>query len=74
MIIYFPFSEQCHTLIAGTFKTSCKTGEGVEEMFSDIARQLSQVNRSRHELEMLKNAGGFELSGEASDPAGKCTC
>ncbi|KAF2343995.1 Small GTPase superfamily, partial [Trinorchestia longiramus] len=25
------FSEQCHNLISGTYKTSCKTGEGVEE-------------------------------------------
>ena len=39
------FCEQCHNLVSGIYKTSCRTGEGVEEMFSDIAKQLTQVNR-----------------------------
>lgn len=34
------FCEQCHNMISGVYKTSCKTGEGVQEMFEDIARQL----------------------------------
>ena len=37
--------EQCNNLISGVYKTSCKTGEGVEEMFSDIAKQLVGSNR-----------------------------
>uniref|UniRef100_A0A2P2I1C4 Ras-related protein ORAB-1-like n=1 Tax=Hirondellea gigas TaxID=1518452 RepID=A0A2P2I1C4_9CRUS len=47
------FSEQCHNLISGIYKTSCKTGDGVEEMFSDIAHKLSESNRSRKELESM---------------------
>ena len=39
------FSEQCHNLVSGMYKTSCKTGEGVEEMFQDIANQLADSNR-----------------------------
>lgn len=39
------FSEQCHNLVSGIYKTSCKTGEGVDEMFLDIATQLSESNR-----------------------------
>jgi hypothetical protein len=38
-------SEQCHNLVSGIYKTSCRTGEGVEAMFQDIAKQLTQVNR-----------------------------
>ena len=37
--------EQCNNLVTGVYKTSCKTGEGVEEMFSDIAKQLVGSNR-----------------------------
>ena len=39
------FCEQCHNLVSGIYKTSCKTGEGVEEMFADIANQLGETNR-----------------------------
>ena len=31
--------------VSGVYKTSCKTGAGVEEMFSDIANQLAEANR-----------------------------
>ena len=34
--------EQCNNLVTGVYKTSCKTGEGVEDMFVDIARHLSR--------------------------------
>ena len=37
--------EQCNNLVSGVYKTSCKSAEGVEEMFLDIARQLSGSNR-----------------------------
>uniref|UniRef100_A0A8D9BU65 Ras-related protein Rab-25 n=1 Tax=Cacopsylla melanoneura TaxID=428564 RepID=A0A8D9BU65_9HEMI len=76
------FCEQCHNLISSTYKTSCKTGEGVEEMFNDIGRQLIQSNRSRIELQTM-GAGGmgadsFKLSndipeeGDAVEPP--CLC
>ena len=39
------FCEQCHNLVSGVYKTSCKTGAGVEEMFKDIAKQLGETNR-----------------------------
>jgi len=47
------FCEQCHNLVSGIYKTSCKTGEGVEEMFRDIAMQLGDSNRSRMELQAM---------------------
>ena len=39
------FSEQCRNLVSGIYKTSCKTGEGVSEMFRDISKQLSDSNK-----------------------------
>ncbi len=39
------FCEQCRNLVSGIYKTSCKTGEGIEEMFRDIAKQLSDSNK-----------------------------
>ncbi|KAJ8911179.1 hypothetical protein NQ315_006022 [Exocentrus adspersus] len=51
------FCEQCHSLMSGTYKTSCKTGEGLEEMFKDIAYQLINSNRSKLELQSLEQHG-----------------
>ena len=39
------FCEQCRNLVTGIYKTSCKTGEGVDEMFRDIAKQLGSTNK-----------------------------
>ena len=39
------FCEQCRNLVSGVYKTSCKTGEGVDEMFIDIAKQLATSNK-----------------------------
>jgi len=50
------FSEQCRNLVSGIYKTSCKTGEGVPEMFRDIARQLADSNKSRMELKAMEEA------------------
>jgi len=50
------FCEQCHNLVSGVYKTSCKTGEDVEKMFTDIANQLAQTNRSRKELQNLEES------------------
>lgn len=69
---FFP-SEQCHNLISSTYKTSCKTGEGVEEMFRDIANQLVDANRSRLELQSM-DTHGFKVTtqDEPTDPS--CLC
>ena len=56
------FCEQCHNLVSGIYKTSCKTGEGVEEMFADIANQLSLNNRSRMELQAMEETS-FQVAG-----------
>ena len=56
------FCEQCHNLVSGIYKTSCKTGEGVEEMFSDIANQLTLNNRSRMELQAMEETS-FQVAG-----------
>lgn len=68
------FCEQCHSLISSTYKTSCKTGEGVEEMFRDIATHLVTLNRSRFELQALEQHG-FKIEAaeeEGRDPS--CIC
>lgn len=49
--------EQCQNLISGTYKISCKTGEGINEMFADISNILTQTNRSRLELQSLEHHG-----------------
>lgn len=66
-------SEQCHNLISGIYKTSCKTGEGIQEMFEDIAQHLVEANRSRMELhEMDKDRFKISYIDEATDPS--CLC
>lgn len=73
------FCEQCHNLVSGIFKVSCKTGEGVEEMFNEIANQLTQTNRSRMELQTMEEAGPrssfrVDQSEEAIDVDRGCGC
>eukprot|EP00088_Acartia_fossae_P020375 TRINITY_DN21977_c0_g1_i1.p1 TRINITY_DN21977_c0_g1~~TRINITY_DN21977_c0_g1_i1.p1 ORF type:complete len:224 (-),score=51.32 TRINITY_DN21977_c0_g1_i1:297-968(-) len=63
------FSEQCHNLVSGIYKTSCKTGEGIEEMFNDIAKQLIQVNRSRIELQSIEERS-FHVAGQPGNSGG----
>lgn len=66
------FIEQCQNLISGTFKISCKTGEGVNEMFREIATMLGQTNRSRLELQSLEHHG-FKIE-QPEVTENKCRC
>ncbi|XP_018019276.1 ras-related protein ORAB-1 [Hyalella azteca] len=68
------FSEQCHNLISGIYKTSCKTGEGVEEMFADIASKLGDANRSRKELDALTDESFKVTTHLDSTPQDSCLC
>lgn len=71
------FSEQCHNLVSGMYKTSCKTGEGVNEMFQDIANQLADANRSRMELQTIEDVRSFRVVDEAAKEAKEdenCSC
>ena len=61
------FCEQCHNLVSGIYKTSCKTGEGVEEMFADIANQLTMTNRSRMELQAMEETSFHVAGGETGE-------
>lgn len=67
------FSEQCHNLISTTYKTSCKTGKGLEEMFSDIALQLVDSNRSRIELQTLDH-NSFKITQPEPPEEPHCSC
>lgn len=69
------FCEQCHSLISATYKTSCKTGEGVEEMFRDISNILVDANRSKMELQALEQHG-FKIDhpDEPPEDDGNCIC
>lgn len=64
------FCEQCHNLISGVYKTSCKTGAGVEEMFTDIARQLVGNGRIQ-DLEEVKDS--FKVTAQ-DEPPDSCFC
>ncbi|XP_053601632.1 ras-related protein Rab-24 [Plodia interpunctella] len=66
------FCEQCHNLISTAYNTSCKTGKGVEEMFSDIAMQLVEINWSRIELQTLEQNSFRITNPEPEDPS--CSC
>jgi len=74
------FCEQCHNLVSGVYKTSCRTGEGVEEMFQDIAAQLATSNRSRMELQTIEEQS-FQVApgarggvAEGGGGGGDCSC
>lgn len=69
------FCEQCHDLISATYKVSCKTGEGLDEMFQDVANLLVQSSRSRMELKALEQHG-FKVQPPAEDidDDQKCIC
>ncbi|EDW49953.1 ras-like GTP-binding protein YPT1 [Drosophila sechellia] len=62
------FCEQCHSLISATYKTSCRSGAGVEEMFRDISRQLVHANRSKMELQALEHKS-FQVDTSSSSAA-----
>ncbi|XP_073826843.1 RAS oncogene family member RabX6 [Musca autumnalis] len=77
------FCEQCHSLISATYKTSCKTGEGIEEMFQDISRILVESNRSKMDLQASMEQHGFQIvagqvelvnAADESDEASNCVC
>jgi len=72
------FCEQCHNLVSGVYKTSCKTGEGVEEMFKDIANQLAMTNRSRMELQAIEETSFQVVPPSQRSPGGgpenNCGC
>ncbi|XP_037721590.1 ras-like GTP-binding protein YPT1 [Drosophila subpulchrella] len=73
------FCEQCHSLISATYKTSCRNGAGVEEMFRDISRQLVLANRSKMELQALEHKS-FQVDTAGSsaaineEDASSCSC
>ncbi|KAH8380109.1 hypothetical protein KR009_009043 [Drosophila setifemur] len=73
------FCEQCHSLISATYKTSCRNGAGVEEMFRDISRQLVQANRSKMELQALEQQSfqvdaGARGDGSINEEEGSSSC
>lgn len=68
------FCEQCQDLISATFKISCKTGEGIEEMFQEVANMLVETSRSRLELKALEHHG-FKVQPRAEEvEEPKCIC
>ncbi|XP_023240214.1 ras-related protein Rab-30 [Centruroides vittatus] len=65
------FCEQCHNLISGVYKTSCKTGAGIEEMFTDIARQLVLTCRVKDMEDVAKDS--FKVTAQ-DEPQESCSC
>lgn len=68
------FCEQCHNLVSGIYKTSCKTGEGLESMFTDVAAQLVNMNRSRLELQSMEQHGFKIIPYEDEPQENSCIC
>lgn len=66
------FCEQCQGMISAVFKTSCKTNEGVERMFQEIAESLVENNRSRIELQQLETQG-FKIY-QPDENVESCSC
>lgn len=60
-------------MITATYKTSCKTNEGIEEMFADIARHLVESNRSRLDLQTMERHG-FKISNSEEPAEDACIC
>ncbi|XP_077287116.1 RAS oncogene family member RabX6 [Arctopsyche grandis] len=67
------FCEQCHNLISHTYKTSCKTGAGIEEMFTDIASQLLESNKSKIDLQHLDHQS-FKVTPPDDITEPSCLC
>lgn len=67
------FCEQCHNLISSTYKTSCKSGQGLDEMFTDIAQQLVESTRSRIELQRLDH-NSFKITNPEPPDEPSCSC
>lgn len=59
-------------MVTGVFKTSCRTGEGVYEMFTEIARQVAVSSRSRKELERLDDRSFKVVAPEVEQDS--CSC
>ena len=70
------FSEQCHNIISGIYKISCKSNEGVEDMFNDISRILLNANVQKLDMQSIELQGGFKLNRTNSqvDADSKCLC
>ncbi|KAK6623078.1 hypothetical protein RUM43_008930 [Polyplax serrata] len=67
------FCEQCHNLISAVYKTSCKTAEGIDDMFSDIAQRLVESNKSRIDLKTI-DAESFKVTPTEDPPEPTCLC
>ena len=66
-------SEQFHNVVSAVYRTSCKTGEGVPEMFADIAKHLVTQNRARMELDALEQ-DAFHLQPQEENSPEQCSC
>jgi len=67
------FIEETSDCIAGFFKTSCKTGEGVQDMFNAITSNLSIQVKSKHELLQLEEAS-FQVTQLPEEPPAQDDC
>ncbi|KAH8019465.1 hypothetical protein HPB51_019487 [Rhipicephalus microplus] len=65
------FCEQCHNLMSGVYRTSCKTGQGIEEMFTDIARQLVMSCRVKDLDDVAKDS--FKVT-QPEETQESCSC
>lgn len=69
------FCQQCQIIQSPVFKTSCKNGTGVQEMFTEISRRLADTNRSRRELSLLESGHSFQVQPtQAEEVVDSCIC
>lgn len=66
------FCEQCHNVISGVYKISCKNNQGVEEMFNDIAKTL--LNSNLQKLDMQTIDLQLQSNNQDDKSRNKCLC
>ena len=64
------FQMHCDILISSAYRVSCKTGEGVHEMFEDMARVL--YDSSQDYFDRSRNAGYVDLEDYDDEKKVKC--
>ncbi|ODN04232.1 Ras-related protein RABA2a [Orchesella cincta] len=70
------FCEQT-SVITNMYVTSCKTNQGVSEMFEDISRQIRNASRARYELakhSVLQDELPFQLTDDEELESQSQTC
>ena len=62
------FQIQCDAVLSGSYRISCKTGEGVTEMFADIADVLTKNQKYKFDRSLIRPS----IQPQENDNKSKC--